>query len=61
MVCLRMYSSVISSRETCFEKSEVLNGFINDVSKSRNRDFCSRESGEGGGHMMFLSKGSPLE
>ena len=34
--------------ETCFEKSEVLNDFINDVSKSRSRDFCSRNYGERG-------------
>ena len=32
--------------ETCFEKSKFSNGFINDISKSRRMDFCSRKSGE---------------
>ena len=36
-------------RETCFEKSKVLNDFINDTSKSRNMDFSSRKSEEGEG------------
>ena len=45
----------IITLETCFEKFEVLNGFINDVSKSRNKDFCSRKSVEGvcGGKHAF--------
>ena len=43
-------------RETYFEKSEVLNGFINDITKSRNKVFCSGEGGENGEHMMFLIK-----
>ena len=29
--------------EICFEKSEAFNSFINDISKSRNRDFCYRK------------------
>ena len=40
-----------------FKFFKVLNDFINDISKSRDRDFRSRrleEKGEGGGHMMFL-------
>ena len=43
-------------RETYFEKSEVLNGFINDITKSRNKVFWSGEGGENGEHMMFLIK-----
>ena len=43
-------------RETYFEKSEVLNGFINDITKSGNKVFCSREGGENGEHIMFLIK-----
>ena len=33
--------------ETFFEESEVLNDFINDTSKSRNWNFCSRKVGWG--------------
>ena len=39
----------LKAGEICFEKSEVLSSFINDVSKSRNRDFCLRKSVEGAG------------
>ena len=31
---------------------------MNDVSKSRNRDFCSRKSVEVGGHMFFYQGGT---
>ena len=41
---------ITPKRETCFEKSEVLTGFKNDISKSRNREFCSSKSGEGRTH-----------
>ena len=37
-----------------FKFFEVLNDFINDISKSRDRDFRSRRLEEKGGHMMFL-------
>ena len=52
----------LKAGEICFEKSEVLSSFINDVSKSRNRDFCLRKSVEGAGggrvgHIMFFIKG----
>ena len=63
-----MSSSIISKchnvvtweTDTCFEKAKVLNDFLNDISKSRNRDFCSRKFGEGGGGgqtWFLLSKG----
>ena len=59
-----MSSSIISKchnvvtweTDTCFEKAKVLNDFLNDISKSRNMDFCSRKIGEGAGHMMCLVK-----
>ena len=60
IVCLKMFSGVISlrhARETCFEKSEVLNGFINDISKSRNEVFFPRKSGKGGGDNVFYQGG----
>ena len=34
----------VITRRTCFEKSEVLNHFINDISKSNN-NLCSRKTG----------------
>ena len=54
----------LKAGEICFEKSEVLSSFINDVSKSRNRDFCLRKSVEGAGGVAgwgiscFLSRGT---
>ena len=56
----------LKAGEICFEKSEVLSSFINDVSKSRNRDFCLRKSVEGAGggrvgHIMFFYQGGPLK
>ena len=64
-----MSSSIISKchnvvtweTDTCFEKAKVLNDFLNDISKSRNRHFCSRKIGERGGHMMCLVKGIQRE
>ena len=64
IVYLRMSSSIISKchnvvtweTDTCFEKAKVLNDFLNDISKSRNRDFCSRKIGEEEWHMMFHIK-----
>ena len=39
--------------ETFFEEFEVLNDFINDTSKSRNWNFCSRKVGWGEGEGGF--------
>ena len=44
--------------EVCFEKIQVLNDFISDNSKSRNRGFFSRKL-EKGTHTCFLSRGKP--
>lgn len=46
--------------ETCFEKSEVMNRFINSFSKSRNRDFCFRKYGEEGDTWCFFYQGRLL-
>ena len=56
----------LKAGEICFEKSEVLSSFINDVSKSRNRDFCLRKSVEGaggwqGGAYHVFYQGGPLK
>ena len=60
VVYLRMFSRVISCHkvatcetDTCFEKAKVLNDFTNDISKSRNREFCSRKIG-GRGEICVL-------
>ena len=45
----------------CFEKSEGLSSFINDVSKSRNRNFCSRKGVEGEGAYHVFYQGGPLK
>ena len=51
---VRKYHNVIVS-ETCFQRPKVLNNFINDISKSRNTDFCSGKGGEKGGSTYILS------
>ena len=47
--------------------SEVLKDFVNNISKSRNRDFHSKKlkkgggrGGEGGGPMFLIKGGGPL-
>ena len=45
--------------ETGFEKSDIFNGFINDISKSRDRGLYFRKSEEGD-MGIFLMKGGPL-
>ena len=65
-VCDILYYSMFENVFRCNiitlkQERHALNGFINHVSKSRNRDFCSRKSVEGRGrHMMFFNKGGPL-
>ena len=55
--CFQLRYYRVKTWESCFEKSEVLNGFINDASKLRNRNFCTRKSGERGDTWCFLSRG----
>ena len=55
-------------QSTWIDKSQVFNDFINDISNSCNRDFCSRKleeselgGGGGAGEHMFLIKGGAFE
>ena len=58
---VRKYHNVIVS-ETCFQRPKVLNNFINDISKSRNTDFCSGKGREKGGeHIYFINGGGAYE
>ena len=50
---------ITSKRETCFEKSEVWNGFINDISKPRIGTSVPERVKKEGGH-IFLITGEPL-
>ena len=58
--CWQVQCHSVITWETCFDKSEVLNDFITDVSKSRNRDFCSRKSGDRGTHTFSYLGGRPM-
>ena len=56
---VQYHNAIALQCERCFEKFKILKDFINDISKSRTRYFCSRKSGEEEGwdrHIGVLSR-----